>query len=148
MNLKETIVETIKTDDLQNVTKELAEVVVQTHDGLNSGFIPLSYDPTLQDIRFFGAMGFLGIVGWYVGLLGSLALIVFALHAFQSGNPDSRNKAFFPKSASTVLPTGDSSRILAKALAAHSGPMGRGMSRRLWVNNTSANRSFCENLPC
>jgi hypothetical protein len=40
-------------------------------------------------------MGVLGIVGWYVGLFGSLSLIVFALHAFQSGNPDSRNKAFY-----------------------------------------------------
>jgi hypothetical protein len=40
-------------------------------------------------------MGFLGVVGWYVGMLGSLSLIAFALHAFQSGNPDSRNKAFY-----------------------------------------------------
>jgi hypothetical protein len=76
-------------------TIDMAEIVIQTQDGLNSGYIPLSYDPTLRDIRFFGAMGVLGIVGWYVGLFGSLSLIVFALHAFQSGNPDSRSKAFY-----------------------------------------------------
>jgi hypothetical protein len=74
---------------------DLAKIVIQTRDGVQNKYILLGYGPTLQDIRFFGAMGFLGIIGWYVGMFGSLALIVFALHAFQSGNPDSRNKAFY-----------------------------------------------------
>lgn len=73
----------------------MTELVVKTREGLSSNYIHSTYDPSLQDIRFFGAMGFFGILGWYVGLMGSLSLIVFALHAFQTGNPESRNRAFY-----------------------------------------------------
>ncbi|KAG7373322.1 hypothetical protein IV203_034046 [Nitzschia inconspicua] len=74
---------------------DLAEIVIRTQKGISSNYVHSEYDPTLQDIRFFGAMGFFGIIGWYVGLMGGLSLIAFALHALQSGNPGSRNRAFY-----------------------------------------------------
>lgn len=74
---------------------DLAEIIITTRQGLSSNYVHTTYDPTLQDIRFFGAIGFLGIIGYYVTMLGALCLIVFALHAFQSGYPDSRNRTFY-----------------------------------------------------
>jgi hypothetical protein len=59
------------------------------------GFIPAAYDPSEGDVRFVGAMGMLGILGYGAGFLGSLAFIQFALFSFQSGSPQSRPGSYY-----------------------------------------------------
>ncbi|KAL3925861.1 MAG: hypothetical protein SGILL_000110 [Bacillariaceae sp.] len=73
----------------------LTELANNYNETKENGFIPSLYNPTDQDVRFLGTMGFVGILGWYVGLFGALALIGFTLHAFQSGNPESRNRSYY-----------------------------------------------------
>jgi hypothetical protein len=59
------------------------------------GFIPAAYDPSEGDVRFVGAMGMLGILGYGAGFLGSLAFIQFALYQYQSGNAQSRPGSYY-----------------------------------------------------
>lgn len=59
------------------------------------GFIPDAYDPSEGDVRFVGAMGMMGILGYGTGFLGSLAFIQFALFAYQSDNPCARPGSYY-----------------------------------------------------
>jgi hypothetical protein len=59
------------------------------------GFIPGAYDPSEGDVRFVGAMGMLGILGYGAGFLGSLAFMQFALYSYQTGNPQTRNGSYY-----------------------------------------------------
>lgn len=60
--------------------------------GARSGeaFIPAAYEPSETDVRFVGAMGMMGILGYGSGFLGSLSFIHFSLYAFQAGKPGDR----------------------------------------------------------
>ncbi|KAL3914682.1 MAG: hypothetical protein SGILL_006005 [Bacillariaceae sp.] len=110
-----------------------------TSQELGSGYIPRSYDPTAQDVRFVGAMGFLGIVAWYVGLFGSLSSIQFTLYAFQSGNPESRNKAYYQSRYifySTIFLLAGASQLLLGVYIMKefgSGPLPRPISTAMYV---------------
>lgn len=58
-------------------------------------FIPEAYDPTPLQVKFVGAMGMMGILGYGTGFLGSLAFIEFALLAYQTNRPSSRNGSYY-----------------------------------------------------
>lgn len=60
-----------------------------------AAFIPPAYDPSEGDVKFVGAMGMMGILGYGTGFLGSLAFIQFSLYAFQAGKPDARNGSYY-----------------------------------------------------
>jgi hypothetical protein len=60
-----------------------------------AAFIPPVYDPSEGDVKFVGAMGMMGILGYGTGFLGSLAFIQFSLYAFQAGKPDARNGSYY-----------------------------------------------------
>jgi hypothetical protein len=59
------------------------------------GFIPEDYDPSEGDVRFVGAMGMMGILGYGTGFLGSLAFIQFALFSYQNGTPQTRPGSYY-----------------------------------------------------
>jgi hypothetical protein len=122
-----------------SIATDLAHNIEQTSQGFYSGYIPHSYDPTTQDVRFVGAMGFVGILGWYTGLFGSLLLTQFTLHAFQSGNPESRNRAYYQTRYifySTVFLLAGASQMLLGVYVMKefgSGPLARPISVAMYV---------------
>lgn len=65
--------------------------------GARSGaaFIPAEYDPSAANVKFVGAMGMMGILGYGFGTVGSLALGGFALYAFQAGKPEARPGSYY-----------------------------------------------------
>jgi hypothetical protein len=76
---------------------ELADVVKNTSMGPDSSpfFANPSYDPTNADVRFVGSMGFIGVLGWYGGMIASLAFCQRALFVFAKGQPELRSRAFY-----------------------------------------------------
>jgi hypothetical protein len=58
-------------------------------------FIPPIYLPTERDVRFFGAMGILGVIAYGVGFLGSLAFTEFTVYAFDMNEPMARNAEYY-----------------------------------------------------
>jgi len=75
------------------LTSSMSEVGKGGRSG--HAFIPKVYQPTHEDVRFVGAMGIMGILGYGLGFLGSLSLIQFALHAFQKGKPNHRTGKYY-----------------------------------------------------
>lgn len=65
--------------------------------GARSGdaFIPSEYEPSAGDVRFVGAMGMMGILGYGTGFLGSLAFVQFCLYSFQVGKPGDRPGSYY-----------------------------------------------------
>ena len=65
--------------------------------GVRSGsaFIPADYEPSAGDVKFVGAMGMMGILGYGTGFLGALAFIQFSLYAFQAGKPGDRPGSYY-----------------------------------------------------
>jgi len=66
-----------------------------TSGDLNAFVVAGDYGQTVQDNRFFGAMGILGILAYGFGFLGAPAFMQFALYAFRSGSPQSRDGAYY-----------------------------------------------------
>lgn len=60
-----------------------------------SAFIPEAYGPSEGDVRFVGAMGMMGVLGYGTGFLGSLSFVQFALYSFQTGNPQARPGSYY-----------------------------------------------------
>jgi hypothetical protein len=60
-----------------------------------SAFIPPDYDASPMDVKFVGAMGMMGILGYGTGFLGSLAFAGFALYSFQAGKPGDRPGSYY-----------------------------------------------------
>jgi len=58
-------------------------------------FIPLSYLPNDTDVRFVGAMGILGIMAYGFAFAGSVAFMVWLLHAYTVGSPETRSGDYF-----------------------------------------------------
>jgi hypothetical protein len=58
-------------------------------------FIPEAYNPSASDVKIVGAAGIMGVLGYGLGFLGSLALAAFALYAFQSGKPRDRSGSYY-----------------------------------------------------
>ena len=65
--------------------------------GARSGaaFIPEAYEPSATDVKFVGAMGMMGILGYGTAFLGSFSFIQFALYSFQAGKPEDRSGGYF-----------------------------------------------------
>lgn len=62
---------------------------------ISTPFIPDDYLPTKRDVRLFGAMGVIGIICYGVAFFGSLAFTAFAIYAFDSGKPMSRDARYY-----------------------------------------------------
>lgn len=60
-----------------------------------NAFIPLEYNPEDVDVKFVGAMGILGIMVYGFGFVGSMSFMVFSLHAYTTGKPESRSGSYF-----------------------------------------------------
>ena len=58
-------------------------------------FIPMAYEPEEEDVKFVGAMGMMGILGYGCGFLGSFSFMIFSLYAYQMGHPEDRNSSYF-----------------------------------------------------
>mmetsp|Transcript_12413 Transcript_12413/g.21734 ORF Transcript_12413/g.21734 Transcript_12413/m.21734 type:complete len:353 (-) Transcript_12413:221-1279(-) len=58
-------------------------------------FFPPEYDASPSDVKFVGAMGMMGILGYGTGFLGSLAFVGFALYSFQAGKPGDRPGSYY-----------------------------------------------------
>jgi hypothetical protein len=74
---------------------DFIDVVKAARSG--AAFIPPAYDPSEGDVKFVGAMGMMGILGYGTGFLGSLAFVQFSLYAFQAGKPDARRNGSYYK---------------------------------------------------
>jgi hypothetical protein len=64
-------------------------------DYVSNPFIPEDYLPTIRDVRFFGAMGILGILSYRVAFLGSLAFTEFAIYTFDAKKPTARDARYY-----------------------------------------------------
>lgn len=64
-------------------------------DVLTNPFIPLVYQPTEADVRFVGAMGILGVITYGLGFAGSIAFMVWGLHAYTTGEPESHGGDYY-----------------------------------------------------
>ena len=53
------------------------------------------YILTKTDTQFIASMGFLGVLGYGLGMVGSMAFMAFALYAFQSGKPEARPGSYY-----------------------------------------------------
>lgn len=71
--------------------------IVMIGKAANTGnaFIPPIYEFTETDVWFVGVMGMLGAGTFCLFLFGAYALLVMALYAYQSGNPESRNAGYY-----------------------------------------------------
>jgi hypothetical protein len=58
-------------------------------------FIPSIYLPNQRDVRFFGAMGIMGIIAYGVAFFGALAFTEFTLYAFDMNKPMARNAEYY-----------------------------------------------------
>lgn len=71
------------------------------HNGEADVSIPASYTSALtsanniQNLRFFGAMGIMGIMAYGVSLLGALTFFLLALSAYQNKTPHKQNAALY-----------------------------------------------------
>jgi hypothetical protein len=65
--------------------------------GARSGaaFFPAEAGASEGDVRFVGAMGMMGILGYGTCFLGSFALVQFALYSFQIGKPENRPGSYY-----------------------------------------------------
>lgn len=61
----------------------------------DNGFIPLDYNPTATDVRFVGAMGVIAIAVYGFGFVGSVAFMVWSLHAYTTNSPSDRSGSYF-----------------------------------------------------
>ena len=77
-----------------NVQTIVNETLVLQQFVVNS-FVPSNYLPSERDVRFFGAMGILGLLGYGIGFFGSLAFVEFAIYAFDKGKPDTRSAEYY-----------------------------------------------------
>ena len=53
------------------------------------------YALSQQDNQFIAIMGFLAVLGYGIGMVGSLAFMAFSLYAFQAGKPDARPANYY-----------------------------------------------------
>ena len=60
-----------------------------------AAFIPEAYGPSETDVKFVGAMGMMGILGYGTAFLGSFSFIQFALYSFQAGKPEDRSGGYY-----------------------------------------------------
>ena len=60
-----------------------------------NGFIPPAYDPTDADVKVVGALGIVGILTYGFSFAGSLAFMAWSLHAYNTGNPETRSGSYF-----------------------------------------------------
>jgi hypothetical protein len=58
-------------------------------------FFPPTIEASEGDVKFVGAMGMMGILGYGTGFLGSFAFIQFSLYAFQAGKPGDRPGSYY-----------------------------------------------------
>ncbi|KAL3925886.1 MAG: hypothetical protein SGILL_000098 [Bacillariaceae sp.] len=58
-------------------------------------FIPQEYVPNEMDVKFFGAMGILGIMAYGTGFLGSLGFTEFAQYSFDVAKPTHRDARYY-----------------------------------------------------
>jgi len=61
----------------------------------NNVFIPLAYSPTDADVNFMAAMGILGIMAYSFAFVGSSAFMVWCLHAYTTGVPETRSGNYY-----------------------------------------------------
>lgn len=60
-----------------------------------NGFIPLAYDPEDIDVKFVGSMGIIGIMCYGFAFVGSMAFMVWSLHAYATGEPGSHGGNYY-----------------------------------------------------
>jgi len=58
-------------------------------------FIPMTYSPEDADVKFVGAMGVISILCYGFAFAGSMAFMVWGLHAYNIGMPESHNGNYF-----------------------------------------------------
>jgi hypothetical protein len=58
-------------------------------------FIPQAYVPNTTDVKFIGAMGVLGIYTYGFAFAGSSAFMVWCIHAYTIGKPETRSGDYF-----------------------------------------------------
>lgn len=58
-------------------------------------FIPLAYSPNDTDVKFVGAVAILGIFAYGFAFAGSVAFMVWCLHAYTTGVPETRSGDYF-----------------------------------------------------
>jgi hypothetical protein len=75
--------------------RSIVDGVLILEEYVSNPFIPVEYLPTIRDVRFFGAMGILGILSYGTAFLGSLAFTEFAIYAFDSGKPTARDARYY-----------------------------------------------------
>lgn len=60
-----------------------------------AAFIPSIYNPSAWQVKFVGAMGFLGIFSYGFTFVGAIAFVQFTLYSYQSGNPQNRPASYY-----------------------------------------------------
>jgi hypothetical protein len=78
---------------VETITQDGNELLLEEY--VINPFLPADYLPTEQDVRFFGAMGILGILAYGMAFFGSLGFTKFALYAFDKNKPNARNADYY-----------------------------------------------------